>query len=74
MYPTKLKINDLIILNLECKIKKLEERMIELEERIKCIEGSSIVSLSPLPLNTLDDFNLYFQRENATSFDDIQIE
>ncbi len=74
MYPTKLKINDLIILNLECKIKKLEERMIELEERIKCIEGSSIVSLSPLPLNTMDDFNLYFQRENATSFDDIQIE
>lgn len=70
-----LKIQDLINIKIEKKLKELEEHIKILNERINNLENKTIISLSPLPTITpteVKEFNHIMIRSNADSFDDLE--
>lgn len=75
-YPSKMTIKDIIILNLETKIKKLEKQMEEVFDRLETVENKTIISLEPLPTPTITpthikDFYLCPQNQ-INSFDNLE--
>lgn len=70
-----LKIQDLINIKIEKRLKELEDHIKILNERMNNLENKTIMSLSPLPAITpteVKEFNHIMVRSNADSFDELE--